>query len=109
MCQLNPLFSFIQLVVGGVIGFLIICMFVNAIISWLLLFDVIRLGSPGAHAVVNFLDAVTRPILRPFRRFIPLLGGVDLSPLVALLVLIGINNFLLPGGLAALQRLLGWC
>lgn len=106
MCMLNPLFGFVNLVIGGLIGFLILCMFVNAIISWLLMFDIIRLGSPGAHAVVNFLDAVTRPILRPFRRFIPLLGGVDLSPLVALLVLIGINNYLLPGGLCALQSLL---
>jgi YggT family protein len=109
MCQLNPILAFIHLVVGGVIGFLIICMVVYAVISWLTAFDIIRMTSPAARQITGFLDAITRPMVAPIRRFLPTLGGVDLSFLVAFLVLEGVNRFLLPGGLFALQKLMGGC
>jgi YggT family protein len=37
--------------------------------------------------VKSFLDAVVNPMLRPFQRFIPILGGVDISPIVLLLAI----------------------
>lgn len=106
MCQLNPLFAFILLVVGGVISFLILCMVVYAIISWLTAFDIIQMNSPAARQITGFLDAITRPLVAPIRRFLPTLGGVDLSFLVAFLVLEGVNRILLPSGLCAVQSLL---
>ncbi len=109
MCQLDPILAFIQLVVSGVITFLIICMVVYAVVSWLTAFDIIRMTSPAARQITSFLDAITRPMVAPIRRFLPTLGGVDLSFLVAFLVLEGVNRFLLPGGLYALQKLMGGC
>lgn len=64
----------------------------RAILSWF----------PGARAlapVVAVLDEATTPILRPFRRLVPPLGGLDLSPLLAIL-LIGVGESLLLGLLA---------
>jgi YggT family protein len=40
------------------------------------------------------LDAVTRPILRPFQKIIPPLGGIDITPLIALIVLQGVKAYL---------------
>ena len=48
------------------------------------------------YSVAHFLDAVTRPILRPFQRFIPPLGGVDITPIIAIIVIQALRSALLP-------------
>jgi YggT family protein len=88
--------EFVFFVAGGVLVFLYWCIIISAILSWLVAFNVINIRHPFAYQVVRFLEAVTAPILAPFRRIIPPLGGVDISPIVALLVLIGIQSILLP-------------
>jgi YggT family protein len=59
----------------------------TAILSWLFAFDVINHRNRFVNQLSNFLDAVTRPLLEPFRRIIPSLGGIDVSPIVVLLLL----------------------
>ena len=59
----------------------------SAIISWLFAFDVINHRNRFVNQFASFLDAITGPILAPFRRFIPPLGGIDISPIVAILAL----------------------
>ena len=44
--------------------------------------------------VGDFLYRITEPALRPIRRFIPLLGGIDISPVVLILILIFLRNFM---------------
>ena len=50
----------------------------------------------AVYSIAHFLDAVTRPILRPVQKIIPPLGGVDISPIIVLLVIQGIRLYLLP-------------
>jgi YggT family protein len=88
--------GFIFFIVGSLLQLLIWAIIISAILSWLVAFNVINIRHPFAYNVVRFLDAVTRPVLRPFQRIIPPLGGVDISPIVAILVLIGIQRYLLP-------------
>ncbi len=88
--------SFLQFVVSGLLGVLIWVIILNAILSWLVAFDVINLRNPFVANLHRFLDAVTRPILRPFQRFIPPLGGVDITPIIALLVIQGAQYYLVP-------------
>ena len=88
--------QFVFFVAGGVLVFLYWAIIISAILSWLVAFNVINIRHPFAYQVVRFLEALTRPILRPFQRIIPPLGGVDISPIVALLVLIGIQRILMP-------------
>ena len=68
----------------------------SAILSWLFAFDVINHRNRFVNQLANFLDAVTRPLMEPFRRIIPPLGGIDISPIVVLLLLnfarIAFNN-----------------
>ena len=59
----------------------------SAIISWLFAFDVINHRNRFVNQIATFLDAVTRPLMEPFRRIIPPLGGIDISPIVVLLLL----------------------
>ena len=73
--------------VNSIIGLRILFIFVSAILSWLVAFDVINPRNRLVYSVLSFLDAVTRPLMEPFRRIIPPMGGVDISPLVVLLLL----------------------
>ncbi len=57
----------------------------SAILSWLVAFNVVNPRNQFIAGVIRFTYAVTEPALRPIRRFIPSLGGVDLSPIVLLL------------------------
>src|SRR2546428_2402214 len=68
----------------------------NAIFSWLVAFDVINLRNRFAYQVVHFLDAVTRPMLRPFRRFVPPMGGIDVTPVLLIILVMATDQVLLP-------------
>ncbi len=82
--------------VGGLLDLLVWAIIISAILSWLVAFDVINLRNRFVYNVAHFLDAVTRPILRPVQRFIPPLGGVDISPIIVLLVIQGFRRYILP-------------
>jgi YggT family protein len=60
----------------------------NAIFSWLYAFNVINTRNPIVDSIARVLYQLTEPVLRPIRRFMPNLGGVDISPIVAVLVII---------------------
>src|SRR3954469_3696897 len=94
--------SFLHFILDAILGLLIWAIIINAILSWLVAFDVINLRNRFAYSVAHFLDAVTRPILRPFQRIIPSLGGVDVSPMIAVLILIAIRTYLVPAIATAL-------
>jgi YggT family protein len=88
--------SFLYFIVQSLLTMLIWAIIISAIISWLVAFDVINLRNRFVYNVSRFLDAVTRPVLRPVQRFIPPLGGVDISPIIVIVVLQGASNYLLP-------------
>jgi YggT family protein len=88
--------QFLYFLIDWLLGALAFCIILNAIISWLVLFNVINMRHPVAAQIARFLDAVTRPVLRPFQRFVPPIGGVDITPLLALVVIIAIRAYLLP-------------
>jgi len=73
--------------VDNLIGLMILFIIASAILSWLFAFDVINHRNRFVNQLATFLDAVTAPLLEPFRRIIPSLGGIDVSPIVVLLLL----------------------
>jgi len=66
----------------------------SAIMSWLVAFNVVNTRNPFIRWVVDFLYRVTEPVLRPIRRILPNLGGVDISPVILLLALFFIRSLL---------------
>jgi YggT family protein len=73
--------------VDAIIGLLIVVLIVNVVISWLYAFDVESRRNSFVRAVWEFTSRVSDPLLRPLRRLIPPIAGVDLSVLVLLLIL----------------------
>jgi len=73
--------------VNTILSILTWSIILSAIISWLFAFDVINRRNRFVNQVADFLDRITAPLLEPFRRIIPSLGGIDISPIVVLLLI----------------------
>ena len=67
---------------------------VQVIMSWLVVFIVINTQNRFVYMVGDFLHKITEPALGPIRRILPSLGGIDLSPVVLILLLIFVQNFI---------------
>ena len=67
---------------------------ISAILSWLVAFGVVNVRNQFIRVVTDFLYRVTEPALRPIRRFLPNLGGIDISPVVVLLLIIFLRHLL---------------
>lgn len=79
--------SAILFLIYSAIGILKLIVIVSAILSWLIAFDVVNVRNANVYRFVAALDAITTPLLAPIRRFIPPLGGLDLSPIIFFLLL----------------------
>src|ERR1700744_5401423 len=99
--------TFFLIIIHGLIQLVIFVLVVNAILSWLIAFDVINMRNRAVYQITHFLDAVSQPILRPGRRSIPPLGAVDTSPVILILVLLAFDQALLPLIFRPLQAILG--
>jgi YggT family protein len=99
--------SFIAYIVDALLGLVILALVVNAILSWLIAFDVVNMRNRFIYQFTRFLDAVTQPILRPVQKIIPPFGGVDISPIIVIIVLVGVQRFILPLIFAPLIHILG--
>ena len=66
----------------------------GAIMSWLVAFGVVNVSNKFIRMVVDVLYRLTEPVLRPIRRILPNLGGVDISPVILLLGLFFIRSLL---------------
>ncbi|MBL0930065.1 MAG: YggT family protein [Alphaproteobacteria bacterium] len=64
----------------------------SAILSWLLAFNVLNPRNQVVGTIGDFLYRITEPALRPIRRFVPFIGGIDISPVVLILLLIFARN-----------------
>ncbi|MBL6600268.1 MAG: YggT family protein [Alphaproteobacteria bacterium] len=76
-----------------IISLYIWCLFIFVILGWLVQFGVINTQNRVVYLVMDFLYRITEPALRPIRRFVPNLGGIDISPILLVLVLIFIRDF----------------
>ena len=77
---------------------------IQAILSWLVAFNVINLHNDFARSFLRALDRITEPLYRPFRKILPDFGGLDLAPLVVLLLIIMLKDYLLPAALLSVAQ-----
>jgi YggT family protein len=88
--------NFLFAVISALMTVVIWIIIANAIMSMLIAFDVINMRNRVVRQIVTFLDAMTRPILRPLRRVIPVFGGIDITSLILIIVLGAAQQYLLP-------------
>ncbi len=61
------------------------CLIAVAVMSWMLAFGVINAYSPVVRSLLEVLYRLTEPLLRPIRRIVPSVAGMDFSPVIALI------------------------
>ena len=66
----------------------------SAIMSWLVAFNVVNMRNDIVRTIWNFLNQVTEPVLRPIRRILPDLGGIDISPIILLLIIFFVRSLM---------------
>ena len=74
--------------IDTVITLYIWCLIISAILSWLVAFNVVNTQNRIVYMIGDFLYRITEPVLAPIRRMLPNLGGLDLSPIVVILIII---------------------
>ncbi len=67
----------------------------SAILSWLIAFNVVNTRNDIVRSISYFLYAVTEPVLRPIRRVLPDLGGIDISPVILMIGLIFLDKLII--------------
>jgi YggT family protein len=67
---------------------------ITAVISWLVAFNVINVRNDFVRTVWDTLNRLTEPVLRPIRERLPNFGGVDISPIIVLLIIYFIERFI---------------
>jgi YggT family protein len=66
----------------------------SAILSWLVAFNVVNTRNQFVAMIGDFLYRITEPVLRPIRSFMPNLGGLDISPVILILIIFLIQRII---------------
>ncbi|MFW2392771.1 MAG: YggT family protein [Methyloceanibacter sp.] len=88
-----PLIGFLVLVIDLYIWVVI----ASAILSWLIAFNVVNTNNRIVLTIADALYRITEPALRPIRSILPSLGGIDISPVILILLLLFIRDVVLLG------------
>ncbi|WGR94736.1 MULTISPECIES: YggT family protein [unclassified Bradyrhizobium] len=67
----------------------------SAILSWLVAFNVVNTRNQFVSGVAEFLYRITEPVLRPIRNVMPNLGGLDISPIIVILIIMFIERVIM--------------
>ena len=86
-----PLIGFIVLVIDLYIWVVI----AGAILSWLIAFNVVNTQNRFVYSVADMLYRITEPALRPIRRLLPNLGGIDISPVILIVGLMFLDQLII--------------
>ncbi len=84
----------IIILISQIIEIFIWLLIAQAILSWLIAFNIVNTTSNLINLIGNFLYKVTEPLLRPIRKVLPDFGGVDVSPVILIILLIFFRNLL---------------
>lgn len=101
---MNLVVDFVFLIIGWFFRLILLAMTARAVIGWLMMAGIVNYRVWGFKSV---LDRVTDPIIDPFRRVVPVVGGIDLAFSLAYIVILFISQELLPVAQMNTYRLMG--
>mgnify|MGYP000061789025 FL=1 len=79
---------FLLNLINMAISIYIFIIVLQVIINWLIIFDVINVKNQQVQNLINLLKRATDPVYKPIKKYVPPIGGIDVTPLV---VIIGLN------------------
>jgi YggT family protein len=82
--------------ISSLITLYIYIIIAGAVMSWLMAFNVVNAYNPLVRSIWQGLNALTEPLLRPIRRWMPDLGGIDVSPVVLILACAFVQTVVIP-------------
>lgn len=88
---MHLLIYFINLACDIYIGIIV----VQVAVSWLIAFDVINAENQQARNLIDLLRRATDPVYKPLQKYIPPIGGIDLTPLIVILLISFLRNVLI--------------
>lgn len=86
----------VEWLLNTVLGLYLWVVIAGAVLSWLVAFDVINLRNRFVATIYDTCERLTTPVLKPIRKVIPTLGGVDLSPVALIIGIQFLQNFAVP-------------
>lgn len=84
----------LYLLIDTILGIFVWLLIASAVLSWLVAFNVVNTRNRAVYVIGDFLYRVTEPLLRPIRNLLPNMGGMDLSPVVLILLIFFVRNLL---------------
>ena len=81
-------------VVYAILQFYLWVLIAGAVLSWLVAFGIVNSYNRFVHVVGDFIARITEPALRPLRRVVPPMGGVDLAPLALIFIIYFLQSFI---------------
>lgn len=97
--NMDPLLRTIAEIVYVALDLYVWVLIISAILSWLIAFNVVNTRNRAVYVISDVLYRLTEPALRPIRNVLPNLGGVDLSPVVLILIVMFIQRLILNYGI----------
>jgi YggT family protein len=87
---MNPFLWLVDTIITLYIWILI----ASAVLSWLVVFNVVNTRNQIVNSIGDFLYRVTEPVLRPIRSIMPNLGGIDISPVILIIGLLFLRQLI---------------
>ena len=84
----------ILILVDSVVYIYIWVLIINAVLSWLIAFNVLNTSNRLVYSLLDISYKMTDPFLKPIRNFLPNLGSIDISPIVLILLLMFARNLI---------------
>ena len=82
------------ILVDSVVTIYIWILIINAILSWLIAFNILNTSNRLVYSLLDVSYKMTDPLLRPIRNFLPSLGSIDISPVILILLLMFLRNLI---------------
>ncbi len=82
--------------ISQILGLLETLIIIVAVLSWLIAFGVVNVYNAAVRTIWDALNALIDPILRPIRRHVPMVNGLDLSPLILILLIELVRSVVIP-------------
>ena len=80
--------------IGRIIDVYVLVLIINAILSWLVAFNILNTQNRFVFSVLDTTHKLTDPALNKIRRFIPMFGSIDISPVILILFLMFLRNII---------------